>query len=89
MTKSELYPHGTSGREWFVVVTWIPTLGQTGSHVFCFTAVDNIGYAKISFYRTFIEHKHQTDLTLIPMFDPSYTNSGFNFASMLPMKLMV
>ncbi|VDI51811.1 Hypothetical predicted protein, partial [Mytilus galloprovincialis] len=56
MTKSELYPHGTSGREWFVVVTWIPTLGQTGSHVFCFTAVDNIGQTSDQICGTLVVH---------------------------------
>lgn len=44
MIKSELFPYGSTGREWFVTVTWKPTKIQLGSHMFCFTAADNIGY---------------------------------------------
>ncbi|CAC5424638.1 unnamed protein product [Mytilus coruscus] len=43
MIKSELFPYGTSGREWFVTVTWKPTKSQLGTHLFCYTAVDNLG----------------------------------------------
>ncbi|XP_076109824.1 integrin beta-like protein C [Mytilus galloprovincialis] len=42
MIKSELFPFGSSGREWFVTVTWKPTKSQIGTHLFCFTAVDNL-----------------------------------------------
>ncbi|CAC5424639.1 unnamed protein product [Mytilus coruscus] len=56
MIKSQLYPHGTSGREWFVVATWIPTLSQTGSSVFCFTAVDNIGQTSDQICGTLVVH---------------------------------
>ncbi|CAG2206265.1 unnamed protein product [Mytilus edulis] len=60
MIKSELYQHDTIGREWFVVVTWIPTLSQTGSHVFCFTAVDNIGQLSDQVCGTIVVHAGAT-----------------------------
>ncbi|CAG2206267.1 unnamed protein product [Mytilus edulis] len=43
MIKSEIFPYGTSGREWFVTVTWEPMINQIGTHLFCYTAVDNLG----------------------------------------------
>ncbi|XP_052062244.1 integrin beta-like protein C isoform X2 [Mytilus californianus] len=43
MIKSELLPYGSTGREWFVTVTWKPTKIQVGSHLFCYTAVDDKG----------------------------------------------
>lgn len=46
MIKSELYPYGASGREWFVIVVWTPSSEETGNNIFCISALDNIGYIK-------------------------------------------
>ncbi|XP_063398968.1 uncharacterized protein LOC134683591 [Mytilus trossulus] len=43
MLKSNLKVFGDTGREWFVIVKWIPTEDQIGSHIFCYTAIDSNG----------------------------------------------
>ncbi|CAC5391944.1 unnamed protein product [Mytilus coruscus] len=43
MMKSDLKIYGGTGREWYVIVKWIPTEDQIGSHIFCYTAIDNNG----------------------------------------------
>ncbi|XP_071124630.1 integrin beta-like protein C [Mytilus edulis] len=58
MIKSELFTHGTSGREWFVTVTWKPTKNQIGTHLFCFTAVDNMGQSSVQTCATLVVDDH-------------------------------
>ncbi|XP_076071887.1 uncharacterized protein LOC143043490 isoform X1 [Mytilus galloprovincialis] len=45
MIKTGILPYGSSGMEWYVNVTWTPSSSQGGSHIFCYTAVNNIGQA--------------------------------------------
>ena len=41
--KSELAPYEGEVGQWYVNITWSPTLEQYGPGIFCFTAVDSIG----------------------------------------------
>lgn len=43
MIKTHLLPYGSSGTQWHINVTWTPSESQTGSHIFCYTAVNNFG----------------------------------------------
>ncbi|XP_076070857.1 uncharacterized protein LOC143042452 isoform X2 [Mytilus galloprovincialis] len=47
MIKTHLLPYGSSGTQWHINVTWTPSESQTGSHIFCYTAVNNFGQASI------------------------------------------
>ena len=41
--RSELAPYESVVGQWYVNITWTPTLGQYGPNIFCFTAVDSTG----------------------------------------------
>lgn len=41
ITKSNLAPYGSSGREWSITVTWSPTQSQDGLHLVCYSAEIN------------------------------------------------
>lgn len=41
LQKSELAPYGVG--QWYVDITWMPTMEQYGPNIFCFTAVDSAG----------------------------------------------
>ncbi|CAC5400901.1 Delta-like protein D,Fibropellin-3,Protein eyes shut,Sushi, von Willebrand factor type A, EGF and pentraxin domain-containing protein 1,Delta-like protein C,Fibropellin-1,Protein crumbs homolog 1 [Mytilus coruscus] len=43
MIKTGLLSYGSSGTQWYVNVTWTPSLSQAGSHIFCYTAVNSMG----------------------------------------------
>ena len=45
MRKSELVPSSNNPGEWLVVVTWMPLTHQSGPNIFCYSALDNTGYA--------------------------------------------
>jgi hypothetical protein len=45
MRKSELVPSSNNpGREWLIIVTWMPQPHQLGPNIFCYSALDNTGY---------------------------------------------
>ena len=47
LTKSSVTASTTS-RLWFVNITWTPTLSQSGPNVFCYYAVDSVGWVILS-----------------------------------------
>ena len=48
MGKSDLIPSGDNpaAEEWQINVTWTPTESQYGPNIFCYAALDSIGYAQ-------------------------------------------
>ena len=38
---------GANSRESYINVTWTPSASQLGANIFCYTASDNFGYAKL------------------------------------------
>ena len=49
MRKSGLILSSNPG-EWLVIVTWIPLPHQSGPNIFCYSALDNTGYAHNSIH---------------------------------------
>ncbi|XP_071124643.1 integrin beta-like protein C [Mytilus edulis] len=65
MIKSALFPFGTSGREWFVTVTWTPMKSQIGTHLFCYTAVDNLGQTSDQTCATLVVDEEPDDTVVL------------------------
>ena len=45
--KSDLAPYPDSKTEWYVNISWTPTVDQEGANIFCFSAVDSAEYVFI------------------------------------------